>query len=49
MCMGFSGNLFAVLISYFEVANISMGIAFGITVDVNSTGCMTAKFSYSVY
>ena len=46
---GFSGNLFAVLIYYFEVGDVSTGMVAGFTVDVNCTDYMIAMFLYSIF
>ena len=35
---GFSGNLFAVLIHYFEVGEVARGKVLGFTMDVNFPG-----------
>ena len=46
---GFSGNLFSVLIYYFEVGHVGIGMVVGFPVDVNCTGYMTAMFFHSVF
>ena len=45
---GFSANMFAVLIYYFEVGDVGMGLVVGFTVVVNSTCYMTAMFFHSM-
>ena len=44
----FTGNLFAVLIYYFEMGDVGFGMIVGYTVLVNSTGDMTAVFFDSI-
>ena len=44
-----SGNLFSVLINYFEVAGVGTGVVVGFTVDVNCTGSMTAMYFDSIF
>ena len=44
----FPGNLFTVLIYYFEVGDVCLGMIVGHTVLVNCTGDMTAVFFYSI-
>ena len=44
----FPGNLFAVLIYYFEIGDICFGIIVGYTVLVNCTGDVTAVFFDSI-
>ena len=44
----FPGNLFAVLIYYFEMGNVGFGVIVGYTVLVNCTGDVTAVFFDSI-
>ena len=46
---GFSSNLFAFLIYYFEVGGASLVVVVGFTVDVNCTGYMTTLFFHSIF
>ena len=41
---GFPDNVFAVLISYFEVEDISIGLVVVFTLNADCTGYMTAMF-----
>ena len=45
---GFSSNLFAVLVYYFEVGDVGLWTAVGNAVYVNYTGDITIVFFYSV-
>ena len=45
---GFSCNLFGVLIYYFEVGDVGMGVVVGFTLDVNCTNYMAGMFFRSV-
>ena len=45
----FSGNLFEVLIYYFEVYNVGMEVVVGFTVDINFTGDMTVMSFHSIF
>ena len=45
---GFSGNLFAHIIYYFEVGNVGIEMVVRFTVEVKYTGTMTAVFFYFI-
>ena len=47
--LAFSGNLFTVLIYYFEVGDVDMRVVVGFTVDVNCTCYMTAMSFHSIF
>ena len=46
---GWYCNLFTVLIYYFEVGDLVMGVVFACTVDIYCTGFMTATFFHSIF